>query len=288
MLRNTLLAGTILVLVFAFLAFRPSRHPGVELVVAPAGSEPAGLVPKPIQAMREEDLGDGQRYWIRNLVTGPIEADCTLVSASNIAATPALPRRIVLAANAERSLTVLSAIAPEVRSAASISCTAVIGDPRAAPDSDASYRVPFYPGTAFVVAQGYNGRFSHNDLQSQYAIDFAVPEGTPVIAARSGVVMEVENEFRGHGVDMEKFGDRANYVRILHADGSMALYAHLSPESSIVRPGEKVRAGEFLAKSGTTGFATGPHLHFAVQRNAGMELRSMPFMMPGVYPHTLR
>jgi murein DD-endopeptidase MepM/ murein hydrolase activator NlpD len=285
MLRKALLAGTILLLALAFLAFWPHRHRELEPVPAPVGSEPAGLKPKQIQALRDEDVGDGRQYWIRNLVAGPIEVDCVLDTTDNVAATPALPRRFVLAADAEQSLTILRALAPDVRSAASITCTAVIGDPRAVPDSDVRYGQPFYPGTEFVVTQGYNGRFSHNDLQSQYAVDFGVPEGTPVVAARAGVVMEVENEFRGHGVDIEKFGDRANYVRILHADGSMAVYAHLSPESSIVRPGDKVRAGEFLAKSGSTGFATGPHLHFVVQRNAGMALTSLPFTMSDVNPN---
>ena len=285
MFRNALLAGTILVLALAFLAFRPSRHPGPGLVIVPAGSEPAGLKPKPIQAVRDEDVGDGRQYWIRNLVAGPIEVECALDAASNVDSKPALPRRFVLVASSEQSLTTLRAIEPGARSTASIRCTAVIGDPNVELSSETRYGLPFYPSTAFVVAQGYNGRFSHHDLQSQYAIDFGVPEGTPVVAARAGVVMDVENEFRGHGVNLEKFGDRANYVRILHADGSMALYAHLAPDTAIVRPGEKVRAGEFLAKSGSTGFTTGPHLHFAVQRNAGMELRSIPFTMPGVDPN---
>ncbi len=284
MIRRALLAGTVLVLLLAFLAFGPLRHRVAESKPADTGSEPAGLKPKDIQEVREEDVSDGQRYWIRNLVAGPIEVECGLGDTINVAADPTLPRRLVLAAKSERALTILRMVVPGERSSASINCQAVIGDPRAVPDASENFALPFYPGTAFVVAQGFNGQFSHNDVQSRYAIDFGVPDGTPVVAARAGVVMEVENEFRGHGVDLGKYADRANYVRILHADGSMALYAHLAPESSIVQPGDKVRAGEFLAKSGNTGFTTGPHLHFAVQRNAGMELRSIPFAMPGVDP----
>jgi len=286
MIRRALLAGTVLVLALAFLAFGPFRHRATDPKPMDAGVEPAGLKPLPIQAVRVEEVADGQRYWIRNLVAGPIEVECELGEAVNVVADPTLPRRLVLAATSERSLTILRAMIPNRRSTASISCQAVVGDPRAVSDSSESFALPFYPGTAFVVAQGFNGQFSHNDVQSRYAIDFGVPDGTSVVAARAGVVMEVENEFRGHGVDLGKFADRANYVRILHADGSMALYAHLAPESCIVRPGDRVRAGEFLAKSGNTGFTTGPHLHFAVQRNAGMELRSIPFAMPGVDPRT--
>ena len=53
-------------------------------------------------------------------------------------------------------------------------------------------------------------------------------------------------------------------VVVQHPDGTMAHYCHLAPNSSKVRVGTKVRAGELLAASGNTGFTSGPHLHFAV------------------------
>ena len=74
---------------------------------------------------------------------------------------------------------------------------------------------------------------------------------------------------------------RANHVRILHDDGSMAVYAHLQPESVVVRAGARVRAGQQIGSSGNTGFSTGPHLHFAVQLNRGMRLESVPFRIEG-------
>jgi murein DD-endopeptidase MepM/ murein hydrolase activator NlpD len=94
--------------------------------------------------------------------------------------------------------------------------------------------------------------------------------------------MEVANDFYGAGTDMEKFGNRANLVRIVHDDGSMAVYAHLALESVVVSVGQRVRTGQHLADSGNTGFSTGPHLHFAVQANTGMELKSFPFTIEGV------
>jgi murein DD-endopeptidase MepM/ murein hydrolase activator NlpD len=66
---------------------------------------------------------------------------------------------------------------------------------------------------------------------------------------------------------------------VLHEDGTMAVYAHLQPESVIVRPGQRVNTGQRLGASGNTGFSTGPHLHFALQVNRGMELVSIPFRM---------
>ena len=57
----------------------------------------------------------------------------------------------------------------------------------------------------------------------------------------------------------------------------MAVYAHLALETAQVYPGLKVYAGQLIGYSGNTGFSSGPHLHFAVQLNKGMELVSIPF-----------
>ena len=138
------------------------------------------------------------------------------------------------------------------------------------------------------IDQGYGGSFSHVDPQNRYALDFAANEGTPVLAAREGVVMQVESDFDKAGLNREKYGGRANFVRIVHDDGSMALYAHLKPEGVLVRTGQRVRAGQRIGLSGNTGFTTGPHLHFAVQVNRGMRLESIPFRMQRVTPLAAR
>jgi murein DD-endopeptidase MepM/ murein hydrolase activator NlpD len=93
--------------------------------------------------------------------------------------------------------------------------------------------------------------------------------------------MQVESDFDKAGLDLEKYGGRANYVRILHDDGTMALYAHLREEGVLVRVGQRVRAGQRIGLSGNTGFTSGPHLHFALQVNRGMRLVSVPFRMIG-------
>ena len=56
----------------------------------------------------------------------------------------------------------------------------------------------------------------------------------------------------------------------------MALYVHLNWNTIRVVPGQRVRRGEYLADSGNTGFSTGPHLHFVVQRNQGGSLSAVP------------
>jgi len=91
----------------------------------------------------------------------------------------------------------------------------------------------------------------------------------------------VEEDFNRGGADRDSFVDKANHVRILHEDGTMALYAHLDLASVSVRPGGRVRAGQLIARSGNTGFSSGPHLHFAIQQNVGMKLISLPFKFRG-------
>jgi murein DD-endopeptidase MepM/ murein hydrolase activator NlpD len=93
--------------------------------------------------------------------------------------------------------------------------------------------------------------------------------------------MQFESDFDETGLDAKRDSGRANYIRILHDDGSMAVYAHLAPEGTQVRPGQRVRRGERIGLSGNTGYSGGPHLHFVVQVNRGMRLESIPFRMFG-------
>ena len=58
----------------------------------------------------------------------------------------------------------------------------------------------------------------------------------------------------------------ANHVRILHADDSIATYAHLAPGGVVVGVSQRVEAGSLIGYSGSTGYSTGPHLHFVVQQ----------------------
>ena len=158
-----------------------------------------------------------------------------------------------------------------------VSVNAVPGDPRAQPDPGAQYRLPFPSGTRYLVSQGFGGGYSHTDEQNFHAVDLGVAEGTPILAARDGLVVEVERDFYESGGDRSRLAARANMVRVLHEDGTMAVYAHLAYESTLVTPGSVVLAGQRLGAAGATGFATGPHLHFVVQRNSGMQLVSIPF-----------
>jgi len=133
------------------------------------------------------------------------------------------------------------------------------------------YAWPWRQGV-YYVTQGAGGDFSHNTPKGRYAVDIAMPEGTPIAAARAGTVVDIENGQLGHGPSPS-----GNFVRIAHEDGSQSAYLHLRRGSVKVRPGERVDVGTPLAESGNTGRSTGPHLHFVVQAYEGGELVSIPF-----------
>jgi murein DD-endopeptidase MepM/ murein hydrolase activator NlpD len=136
-----------------------------------------------------------------------------------------------------------------------------------------AYRYPLpWRGGPFRLTQGPNGTFSHTDSKSRYAMDIAMPEGTPIIAARGGMVVKTENEQVGRGNDAS-----GNFVRVRHDDGSEAVYLHLKQGSVSVRAGQRVAVGSPLALSGNTGNSSGPHLHFVVQRTTEAGLVSIPY-----------
>lgn len=143
------------------------------------------------------------------------------------------------------------------------------------------YRLPFAQANSFRVSQAWPEALTHTDPSSAYALDFVMPIGTGVYAARRGIVIEIADEYYAAGLDPATDLARANIVRILHDDGTMALYAHLNWNSIRVRPGQAVERGEYLADSGNTGFSSGPHLHFVVHRNIGGAIESVPVEFSG-------
>jgi murein DD-endopeptidase MepM/ murein hydrolase activator NlpD len=133
-------------------------------------------------------------------------------------------------------------------------------------DPAAAYRLPFMEGQSYAITQAYGGKLSsHNNRENLYAVDFAMPIGTAVVAARAGTVIDAT--FRHHEGGYEvRFLDKANAVAIVHDDGTVAEYAHLSPGNEVVRVGQRVGAGDLIGYSGNTGYSSGPHLHFIVSK----------------------
>lgn len=90
-------------------------------------------------------------------------------------------------------------------------------------------------------------------MHFHYGIDLAAPIGTPVYAPADGVVKRIKREPRGYGLLLE----------INHGMGITTRYGHLS--KVLVKPGQKVKRGQIIARVGNTGRSTGPHLHYEVR-----------------------
>lgn len=138
------------------------------------------------------------------------------------------------------------------------------GDMNAQHDNEHRYKLPFQQESDYRVVQGFDGGYSHYGA-SRYALDFAMPIGTPVHAARAGVVIDLKKHHWRGGAS-RRYAKYANFVVILHSDGTTGEYYHLKRNGVLVNVGDEVTAGQHIGYSGNTGFSSLPHLHFAVYR----------------------
>ena len=212
----------------------------------------------------------GDVVFVRNDLYAPVEIALAFISLSNVRGAPAKAIRRVLPARRKTRMAMLTPIAAGQPLQYSPQFQYSLGNPVGVAQS---YRYPLpWRGGPFRLSQGAEGQYSHFGPKNRYAMDIAMPVGTPIIAARAGVVVKVENSQSGRGTDPS-----GNFVRVLHNDGTMGVYLHLKQGSVSVREGQQVTVGSPLALSGNTGNSSGPHLHFVVQRNTGQGLVSIPY-----------
>ncbi|NEP83362.1 MAG: peptidoglycan DD-metalloendopeptidase family protein [Okeania sp. SIO3B3] len=117
-----------------------------------------------------------------------------------------------------------------------------------------------------TLTSGYGWRWG----RMHRGIDIAAPTGTPIVAAAPGVVTFANWNSGGYG----------NLVEIKHPNGSLTVYAHNS--QILVREGQKVAQGELIAKMGSTGRSTGPHLHFEIHPTGNGAVNPMALLRSGV------
>jgi len=113
-----------------------------------------------------------------------------------------------------------------------------------------------------VFTSGYGWRWG----RIHQGIDIAAPIGTPILAAASGVVEYSQWHDGGYG----------NMIDIRHADGTITRYAHMN--ALYVKEGQTVSQGQTIGEMGSTGFSTGPHLHFEIRPNGGSAIDPMTFL----------
>ena len=212
----------------------------------------------------------GETLRVRNELFAPVEIELRLDNVANAVGVPDKPLRWVLPPRSQIRLLTLAPRDPAQPLRYTPKLFHALGDPRLLPKPH-RYPLP-WRGGPFQQSQGPNGLFSHFTAKGRYAVDIPMPEGTPVVAARSGVVVSTRNDQVGASPN-----PGGNHVRILHDDGTMSVYLHLQQGSVQVASGQRVRAGMQIARSGNTGHTTGPHLHFVVQRNVGLAIESIPF-----------
>jgi murein DD-endopeptidase MepM/ murein hydrolase activator NlpD len=131
------------------------------------------------------------------------------------------------------------------------------------------YELPFHRGTKYRVVQGYGGLFSHRYIA---ALDFEMPIGTPVYAARGGIIYGYKDD-SDEGGPFSKYKNKANYIIIKHDDGSFGCYWHLKRNGVLVKSGH-VSQGQQIGFSGATGQVFRPHLHFSVKRKLNYQMNS--------------
>jgi murein DD-endopeptidase MepM/ murein hydrolase activator NlpD len=121
--------------------------------------------------------------------------------------------------------------------------------PPIAPPSDAEDGGYLWP-----VSGSINSGFGPRGASFHDGLDIAAPAGTPIRAVEQGDVI-YSDQLRGYG----------NIVIIRHGGGIVSVYAH--NEMNLVRDGQQVARGEVIARVGSTGRVTGPHLHFEIRKN---------------------
>jgi hypothetical protein len=142
-------------------------------------------------------------------------------------------------------------------------------------DDPAAFRLPFPAGETRVCTQGRGGESHAGPLA--YALDFAMPEGAEICAARAGRVAAVRVDGRGGGPPSDR-PPVANYIHVEHADGTIGRYLHLKPAGAFVKVGDYVCRGQPLGAAGSTGISSGPHLHVDVWKDGA----TVPFAFADV------
>jgi murein DD-endopeptidase MepM/ murein hydrolase activator NlpD len=229
----------------------------------------AGAAEK-LVSISSQKTNEATVFLIQNLqsadVTVTIEAKLT-----NYKPSTTLPYTVTIPAKSKVTAFTLARVNTNADADWSYTYFATWGNLSVNHDETAVYTLPFATGESYPVSQGFHGVYSHTGGDS-FAIDFKMPEGTQVHAARDGVVVGTKDD-SSIGGPSKKFEWDANYILIRHDDGTLGHYVHLQKGGNQVKVGDVVKAGDWIGLSGNTGHTTGAHLHFAVFKAASGKSR---------------
>jgi murein DD-endopeptidase MepM/ murein hydrolase activator NlpD len=147
--------------------------------------------------------------------------------------------------------------------------------------TEAKYVLPFPVGKAYTCSQGFNSNFSHFGT-FKYAVDFDMPIGTIVTAARNGHVVYIVDNYS----DDDHTAGHENIVIVMHEDSTYARYTHLTTNGALVVRYQLLMPGDTVGLSGNSGQSNHPHLHFDVTGTfAGRSDQTIPFDFKNTSPH---
>lgn len=151
-----------------------------------------------------------------------------------------------------------------------------LGRPMDQPPST-KHILPFVEGQKFLVSQISTGILtSHADAHNRHAVDFSVPVGTPVVATHDGVVAFTKSGSTLSG-KTPQFRGLENLILLYDAtSNTWTTYAHLQPDL-LVQRGDRVKQGQTIAYTGSSGMMGGPHLHYAVEMRGPERTTTIPF-----------
>ena len=231
------------------------------------------------------DTPSGRAYQAVNREPVPATIVLTFRSPGNLRPGAGLPIERVVPPESSAILVHMRTIVQDESVRARLTIAIDLGATTTEPDADHLYAVPFGGDFPRELTQGFGGSGSHL-ASMRYSLDFAMPEGTPVLAARAGRVLYLQDGFTEGGTDPDLL-EQANLVVVAHSDGTMASYGHLS-RGIPVSVGDTVAEGDLLGLSGATGFAGRPHLHFHVgQRMLRAPGRTIPVKLRDRQGHVL-
>lgn len=230
--------------------------------VVPAAEEPPE--PKPFFSVAAENRGAEIQLVGKLLDCLCVNLELT-VELQNLRASTPLPllRDIT---EPRTALTTIRLAEKSKRSNYSHAARFAVGRSGARPDWQFLYQLPFPVVARFRITQGYAGNFNHDPGSPyEFAVDWAMPEGTPVLAARAGTVVALRADRTASG-PTDDFRDQANLVIVEHRDGTLAEYLHFRPRGLAVKLGQRVGVGDLLGFSGATGYTRAPQLQVRVYR----------------------
>ncbi|ABZ93210.1 Metalloendopeptidase [Leptospira biflexa serovar Patoc strain 'Patoc 1 (Ames)'] len=220
---------------------------------------------------------NGVDVYFQNKIATSATETSLLVDAivKNMKSSKPLPILTILKGNKRKKLFQFKATQSLKKASYKIQYKWILGNYKVTHNSHYIYELPFDPKLKVRVFQGYHGKKTHTG-DNRFSIDFGLKEDDLITAARPGTVIDTEEKNNEGGFD-PKFKQSANFVKILHEDGTIAEYAHLRYMGVLVKRGQHVGTGTQLGYAGSTGYSEGPHLHFEVyQPTKSLRKKTIP------------